>query len=124
MENYIQKIQNLVVKFDLFFYDDGYYIVRFQNVKDRDEIFYVGFYIISNRFIVLRIWEFDFNFKEEFLRVLFFWVKFFKLFLNCWEFNCFSRIVSYVGNFLYVDECIVKQIRIFYVRVLIEVDII
>lgn len=59
----------------------------------------VGLYNMNNRFLVLKLWMVDVDFKEEFLGFFFFWVKFFNFFFNCWGVDFLSRIVSCLGFF-------------------------
>lgn len=49
-------------KFKIYFYDDGFFVVKFNSENDREEIRYTGFYIMNNKFIILRVWLSDFDF--------------------------------------------------------------
>lgn len=51
------------------------------------------------------------------------WVNYPNLPLNCWSMDLLSRISSYLGIPLYVDECTTKVDRISFARVLIEMDV-
>lgn len=52
MENFIGKIWNIVVKFNLYFYDESYFIVKCYSVSDMDEIVCFGLYSFNNRLII------------------------------------------------------------------------
>lgn len=80
MENFVICFWNNVVKFELFLYENGYFVVRIYNIIDRDDIMCFGLYILNNCIVVLRIWDFKFNFMGDFFRVLFLLVMFFYLF--------------------------------------------
>lgn len=43
--------------------------------------------------------------------------------MNCWSCDSLSRIASAIEVPIFVDECIVKQTRTSYARMLIEVNI-
>lgn len=55
---------------------------------------------------MLWVWSADFNFKEEFLSILFFWIIFFNFFFNCLAADVLSRIGSILGILLFADKCI------------------
>lgn len=56
----------------------------------------------------MKFWFFEFDFYGEFFRILFLWMKYFNLLLNYWGLILLSRIVSVMGKFIFVDECIIK----------------
>lgn len=124
MKGYIVKMWNMVAKSELFFYEEGYFIVKFYNAEDGDDVVYLSLYIMNSKFIVLRVQIFEFDFEEEFMRYFLIQVKFFNLSVNCWRVNFLSRIVSRLGIFIFADEYTVKKIRIFFIRVLVEIDVI
>lgn len=108
MDKYVIKNWNIVIKFEIFLYEDGYFVFIFKDMKDRDEILLVGLYIINNKYVIFKFWFFDFNFYGEFFCVLFLWMKFYNFLFNCWGFILLSRIVSIIGKLIFVDECIIK----------------
>lgn len=73
MENYIGRTWNKVTKPSLFFHDEGYFIAKFKDQNDRDDILYSGPYTMNNRQIVLRPWTSDYDFRREFLRIFPLW---------------------------------------------------
>nr|XP_016463926.1 PREDICTED: uncharacterized protein LOC107786925 [Nicotiana tabacum] len=108
---------------DLYLHEEGYYVVRFHDVKDINEILFSGPYIIRNRPIILKPWTPAFDFSQEFMTEIPLWVKFLKLPMSCWECGSLGRIASALGKPLFANECTTKQTRISYARMLIEVNV-
>lgn len=57
--------------------------------------------------MVVRVWEFDFEFDNGIFRIIYFWVKVLKFLLYMWFVDSLSIIVSVIGIFLYIDKFIV-----------------
>ncbi|XP_009768155.1 uncharacterized protein [Nicotiana sylvestris] len=123
MHRYISQHWNNVAEPDLFLHEDGYYIVKFLSLSDLREILYGGSYTINSKLVILKQWSLEFDFNTEFLIEIPLWVKFPKLPMNCWGINSLSRIASTLGNPLFADQCITKQTRVSYTRILIEVNV-
>ncbi|KAH0714845.1 hypothetical protein KY284_007750 [Solanum tuberosum] len=123
MNRYITKNWGNIGQPDLFMHEDGYYIIKFQNMKDMQEVLYTRPHIINNRPIILKKWSVDFDFTKEFLTEIPLWFSFPNLPMNCWSCNSLSRIASAIGKPIYVDECITKQTTISYARMLIETNV-
>ena len=96
----------------VFPHEEGYYIIKFKNLGDMNEVLYSGPYTISNRPIILKQWCSDFDFGNEFLAKIPLWVNFPKLPLKCWGVGFLSRIASAIGVSLFADKCTTKQTRI------------
>ncbi|KAH0712193.1 hypothetical protein KY289_008152 [Solanum tuberosum] len=54
MHKYITMNWTAVTKSDVYLHEKGYYIVKFQNLSDMNEILYTGPYTINNRPIILK----------------------------------------------------------------------
>lgn len=55
MERFVHRNWNQVVKSEVFLYEDGFYIVKFQSPKDRDDVLCSGPYTFNNKPIILRV---------------------------------------------------------------------
>lgn len=97
--------------------------MRFNCVEDRDEVLYSGPYTINNKLIIVKLWSANFDFQAEVLQTVPIWVKLPNLPLSCWGMNSLSRIGSGLGFPLYADECTTNVDRIFYGRILVEMDV-
>ncbi|XP_019250861.1 PREDICTED: uncharacterized protein LOC109229761 [Nicotiana attenuata] len=123
MKRYINQVWNIVAMPDLFYHDEGYYLVRFQTLEDMKEIMCAGPYTMNGRPMIMKHWSPYFDFAAEFLTDIPLWVKFPKLPMNCWSGNSLSKIASTIGIPMFADECTAKQTRISYARILIEVNV-
>ncbi|XP_019250880.1 PREDICTED: uncharacterized protein LOC109229780 [Nicotiana attenuata] len=123
MKQYINLHWSHVAEPDLFYQDEGYYIIRFQTIADAQEILCAGPYSIANKPIILKPWTPDFDFTEEFPTVIPLWVKFTKLPMSCWGVGSLSRIASVIKTLVFADECTTKQTRVSFARMLIEVNV-
>ncbi|KAK6776675.1 hypothetical protein RDI58_027676 [Solanum bulbocastanum] len=85
MSKYIAQNWNKVSEPDIFYHEDGYYVVRFKSMGDPKEILHAGPYRINNRPSILKQWDPDFDFNKEFLTEIPLWVKFPSLPMSCWS---------------------------------------
>ncbi|XP_019261722.1 PREDICTED: uncharacterized protein LOC109239591 [Nicotiana attenuata] len=123
MSKYVRQNWNTVPEPETYYHEEGYYVVKFKNIADMNEILYAGPYSINNRPMILKQWTPDFDCNAEFLTELPLWVKFPYLPMSCWSKDSLSRIASAIGVPKYVDKCTAKQTRISFARMLIEVNV-
>ncbi|XP_070053974.1 uncharacterized protein [Nicotiana tomentosiformis] len=123
MERYIASVWNFVAKPKVYFHNNGYFVVRFNSIEDRDEVLYSGPHMLNNKPIIVKMWSADFDINKEVLQTIPVWVKYPNLPLNCWENRSLSRISSGLGIPLYVDVCTTQVYMISYARVLVEMDV-
>ncbi|KAK2361560.1 hypothetical protein QL285_086692 [Trifolium repens] len=108
---------------DMFFNEEGYFILRFHSFSDKDAVLMQGPYTIRNMPMLLRDWKPDFSLKRDMLRTLPIWVKLPQLPLYLWGVKSLSKIGSALGNPLVTDECTAHKLRVSYARMLIEMDV-
>ncbi|XP_070057680.1 uncharacterized protein [Nicotiana tomentosiformis] len=123
MKRYMAQNWNMVAEPEVYYHEEGYYIVKFQSMADLNEVHYAGPYSINNKPMILKQWCPEFDFNAEFLTELLLWVKFPSVPMNCWSRDSLSRIASAIGVPKYADECTAKQTRISFARMLIEVNV-
>ncbi|XP_070008005.1 uncharacterized protein [Nicotiana sylvestris] len=92
-------------------------------MDDKNEVLYSGPHSMGVKPLILKSWSTDFNLYDEVLKTIPLWVSFPNLPLNCWGRMTLSRIASGLGYPIYADECTTNTSKIFYARVLIEMDI-
>uniref|UniRef100_M1BIT4 Endonuclease/exonuclease/phosphatase n=1 Tax=Solanum tuberosum TaxID=4113 RepID=M1BIT4_SOLTU len=122
-ERYIALQVNTVSKPKVYYHNDGYFLVRFANLDDRNEVLYSGPHMMNNKPIIVKVWSAEFDFNKEVLQTVPIWVKYPNLPLSCWSQDSLSRISSGLGVPLYADECTTKVERISFARVLVEMDV-
>ncbi|XP_009766307.1 uncharacterized protein [Nicotiana sylvestris] len=123
MEKYIAQAWSKVNIPDLFLHDEGYYIAKFDTIGDLKDILYGGPYTINGRLMVLKQWTPEFDIKAEVLMEIPLWVTIPNLPMSYWGNKTLSKLASAIGKPLFADECITKQIRISYARILVEANV-
>ncbi|XP_058746852.1 uncharacterized protein LOC131619814 [Vicia villosa] len=123
VKNFMEKTWSFVKLPDMFYHDEGYFILQFKSHEDMDAVLMRGPYTLRNISLMLREWKADFNLKRDMLRTLPLWVKLPKLPLHLWGAKSLSKIGSAIGVPLVTDECTTTKLRVSYARLLIEVDI-
>lgn len=99
----------------MFYHDEGYYIIKFQSIKDMHAIYYVGHYIIGNIPIILKKWTPNLDFSVEF-QVKYVYGCCFQIYqwiIGMWipKYNC------QFGSFMLLN------VPMSYARMLIEVNV-
>ena len=123
VKKFMEKTWNFISLPELFYNDDGYFIVKCKNREDMELVMEQGPYFIYGKSLFLRKWTSDFEMKEDLLRVLPIWITLPQFPLHLWGERSISKIASMVGKPITTDECTAKKLRISYARVLVEVDI-
>jgi hypothetical protein len=108
---------------DMFYNEEGYFILRFHSLADKDAVMMQGPYTIRNMPMLLHDWKPYFSLKRDLLRTLPIWVKLPQLPLHLWGVKSLSKIGSAIGNPLVTDECTAHKLRVSYARLLIEMDV-
>ncbi|CAK8542187.1 unnamed protein product [Lathyrus sativus] len=123
VKNFMTRNWNFVQLPDMYYNDEGYFILRFKSFKDRDEVLLRGPYMIRNIPLLIREWRPGFKFKDEILRTLPIWVKLPQLPIILWGDTSLNKIGSALGNPIMTDECTANRLRVSYARILVEMDI-
>ncbi|XP_070045727.1 uncharacterized protein [Nicotiana tomentosiformis] len=123
MDNYVTMVWNFVTKPKIQYHDEGYYILKFHTIEDRDLILHASPYTYHNKPFILKNWEIDFYFDPECLSTIPLWVKFSGLLVGYWSPEALSKLASRVGRPLNTDKFTAKLEKISYARVLVEADI-
>lgn len=111
------------MKPQIYYHNEDYFVIRFQNLEERNEVLYSGPHTINNRPVIMKAWTPDFNLYEEVLNTIPLWIKLPNLPLNCWTMKSLRKIGSALGNRIYVDDCTTSSTRISYARLLVEIDV-
>ncbi|KAG5605881.1 hypothetical protein H5410_027373 [Solanum commersonii] len=76
---YCRRIQLGNLKY---YHNDGYFLVRFANLDERNKILYSSPHMLNNKPIIVTVWSANFNFNKEILQTVQIWVKYPNLSLN------------------------------------------
>ncbi|CAK8542502.1 unnamed protein product [Lathyrus sativus] len=123
VKNFMTRSWNFVQLPDMYFNDEGYFILRFKSFTDRDEVMLRGPYMLRNIPLLIREWRPDFKIKDELLRTLPIWVKLPQLPIVLWGDTSLNKIGSALGKPIMTDECTTNRLRVSYARILVEMDI-
>lgn len=75
VKKYIATNWNSVSMPRIFLHDDGYFLIHFKSMDDRNEILYSGPHMYFGKPIITKPWTHNFDFNEEVLKVIPLWVK-------------------------------------------------
>ncbi|XP_058776932.1 uncharacterized protein LOC131651274 [Vicia villosa] len=123
VKNYMRKMWSFVALPEMFYNEEGYFIMRFKTETERDEVMMKGPYTIQNMPMVILEWRPDFSMERDMLHTVPIWVTLPQLPLHLWGEKSLGKIGSVIGNPLYTDECTAGKLRVTYARILIEVDV-
>ncbi|XP_058775694.1 uncharacterized protein LOC131649972 [Vicia villosa] len=123
VKNFMAKAWNFVTLPDMYYHEEGYFLLRFKNHYYMDAVMMKGPCTIRKIPMILKEWRPDYNVKEDMLRTLPIWVTLPKFPLHLWGPRSLNKIGSMIGIPLVTDECRAHKLRVSYARILVEVDI-
>ena len=123
VKNFMTKTWNYVQLPNIFYHDEGYFILRFNTNEAMESLLMKGRYTYRGMPMILKEWRKGFNLKKDLMRTIPIWVKFPLLPLHLWGKSDLSKLASAIGIPFVTDECTASKLRVSYARVLIEVDI-
>ncbi|KAF3635966.1 hypothetical protein FXO37_25699 [Capsicum annuum] len=123
MDNFVKNVWNFVKKSKIPYHNEGYYVFQFETVGDRAEILQKRLYTYHNKPFILKPWVLNFVFDIESITTLPLWVNFHELPVGYWSQEDLSKVASAVEKPLNADKYTVDMTKIYYARVLIEMDI-
>lgn len=119
LERFIAGQWNFVAKPEIYYHNEGYYMILFDSIEDRNEVVYSGPHTMNSRPIIVKPWTAHFDLHNEVLKTIPPWVQFPNLPLNCWT----KKALSKIGVLSHADSCTTHMERISYARILTEMDI-
>ncbi|XP_075085157.1 uncharacterized protein LOC142168375 [Nicotiana tabacum] len=123
MERFLSSVGKFSVKPQIYYHNDDYFVIRFSNLEERDQVPYSDPHTVNNHPMIMKAWSADFNLHDEVWKIIPLWVRFPNLPLNCWSMKALSKLGSALRNPVYADECTTGSIRISYARMVIEMDV-
>ncbi|XP_058764506.1 uncharacterized protein LOC131637957 [Vicia villosa] len=123
VKQFMLRTWNFVKLPELFYHDDGYFLMKFKNNKEKEMVLLRGPYSIQTMPMILKNWCPEFNFQRDMIRTIPVWIKLPNLPLQMWGASNLGKIGSAVGKPMFTDECTANKLRISYARILVEIDI-
>lgn len=74
LNTFLMKQCNIENKPEIFFHLDGYFVVRFSSLDERNRVLYTGLHTIASKPIIRKAWDSDFCFEKEVLKVIPLWI--------------------------------------------------
>uniref|UniRef100_A0A3Q7FGN5 Uncharacterized protein n=1 Tax=Solanum lycopersicum TaxID=4081 RepID=A0A3Q7FGN5_SOLLC len=105
------------------YYSDGYYVFLFANLANEEDILNARPYTYHYMPFILKNWEIDFVFHNEYMITILLQVYLPGLLVGYWSMEALSKPTSENSTLLYTDRFIVDRNRISYTSVLVEVDL-
>lgn len=123
VKNFMIKFWNFIQLPEVYYNDEGYFILRFKAMKDKEEVLKRGPYTIQRMTMFLIEWKEDFSMEKDMMRTLPIWIKLPQLPIQFWGKKSLEKIGSMIGKPMFTDECTANKLRVSYARILVEVDI-
>lgn len=123
MEQFVAKAWSHLALPVLHQYDNTFFLARFDSAEACARVFNAGPFFIKSQPVVLKEWSPNFEFKQELLTKLPIWIQLPNLPLQLWGKKSVSKIASMAGIPMHTGECTVKQSKVGFARVLVEVDL-
>ncbi|XP_070055446.1 uncharacterized protein [Nicotiana tomentosiformis] len=114
---------NFAAKPKVYYHNDDYFVIQFDNLEDRYALLYSRPYAINSKPVIVKPWSPEFNLGDEVLHTIPLWVQLPNLQLNCWGLKTLSRIGSGLGTPLFTDACTSGVDHLSYARTLVQMDV-
>jgi hypothetical protein len=103
--------------------ENGLYLFCFADERTRDEVMEAKLWHIANKPLILRKWTPGMQLLKLSLSTVPIWIKLHNLPIEFWSSTCLNYVANGVGRPLCADSVTEEQLRLGYVRVLVEADI-
>ncbi|XP_021762503.1 uncharacterized protein LOC110727244 [Chenopodium quinoa] len=123
IHRFIAEQWNRIAKPEVYWHDDGYFIVNFCSHVDLNSVLCNGPDMYNGKPIIVKQWSDKFYFSAEVLRNVPLWVRLSNFPLNCWGTETLSKIGSLLGVPICADECTTRKLRVSFARLLMEIDV-
>ncbi|CAI8595347.1 unnamed protein product [Vicia faba] len=123
VNNYMIKEWYFVKLPEMFYNEEGFLILKFKTIKEREVVMLKGPYTIRNMPMIIFKWRPDFSMERDMLRTLPIWVKLPKLPTHMWGVSSLGKIGSVIRSTLFTDVCTIDKLRVSYARILVDVDV-
>ncbi|KAI0492268.1 hypothetical protein KFK09_026537 [Dendrobium nobile] len=118
----MEKAWKLKGELSLLSLADDFFLLKFNVVEDYEMVSAGGPWFLLGKPFILQKWDPKFQPKRDESAAIPLWIKILNLPLALWTPAGISRIASYIGIPLYVDNLTAKRTRLTFARVCVEVD--
>lgn len=114
VKKFMMNTWNFVSLLELYYNDEGCFIIRFMSREDIDDVLVRDSYTIYRKPMFLNEWTPKFKLKYVILKIFPIWVIFPQLPLTYWGETSIGKILSVIGKPLMTDVCTTKKLRVSY----------
>lgn len=122
VEDSIQKLWGSLGLQKVFLQDKGYFIYKFSNPEERNNVLALGPWYISNKLIYLKHWKEGLDFASDACTKAPVWVKFHNVPLSYLTRSGLSNLASGIGKPLFVDKVTEKLEPMTYARMCVKIS--
>lgn len=122
VEESVQKLWGSLGLQKVFLQDKGYFIFKFSNPEERDNVLALGPWYISNKLIYLKHWKEGLDFVSDACSKTPVWVKFHNVPLSYLTASGLSYLASGIGKPLFVDKVTEKLEPMTFARMCVEIS--
>ncbi|XP_062104089.1 uncharacterized protein LOC133815249 [Humulus lupulus] len=122
IDGFVRRMwKNDVVKVGML--SHGVFIIRFQNLEQRDKVLNGGFIFFDKKPFIMKPWNSIDDFTKENVDIVPTWIQVRGLDIKYWGEASLFKIVGQIGKPIQVDDITKHRDRLLYPRVLIEVSL-
>ncbi|XP_062089160.1 uncharacterized protein LOC133795723 [Humulus lupulus] len=99
----------------------GVFIVRFQNMEDRDKVISGGYIFFDKKPLIMKTWNPRDDFTKEDVKKVPIWIQLGGLDIKYWEDKSLFKIVGQLGKPIQVEMITKRRERLHFPRIMVEV---
>ncbi|XP_074318485.1 uncharacterized protein LOC141655295 [Silene latifolia] len=104
------------------FLPNGVFLVRFKEMKDKEEVLNAGYHMFDNKPLIVKPWQENVDLLKEEVKVVPAWIRIHGLPLKFWG-SCLPAIAGLVGPYVKSDTATVEKTRLGFARTMVELKV-
>ncbi|XP_074288780.1 uncharacterized protein LOC141613937 [Silene latifolia] len=122
LQGYVHRIWGRHGIDKISFLPNGIFLVRFKEMKDKEEVLNAGYHMFDNKPLIVKPWQEDVDLLKEEVKVVPAWIHIHGLPLKFWG-TCLPSIAGLVGPYVKSDAATVEKTRLGFARTMIELKV-
>ncbi|XP_074318879.1 uncharacterized protein LOC141655711 [Silene latifolia] len=122
LQGYVHRIWGKHGIDKVFFLPNGIFLVRFKEMKDKDEVLNAGYHMFDNKPLIVKPWQEDIDLLKEEVKVVPAWIRIHGLPLKFWG-TCLPSIAGLVGPYVKSDAATTNKTRLGFARTMVELKV-
>ncbi|XP_074314193.1 uncharacterized protein LOC141649400 [Silene latifolia] len=104
------------------FLPNGIFLVRFKEMKDKEEVLNAGYHMFDNKPLIVKPWQENVDLLKKEVKVVPAWIRIHGLPLKFWG-SCLPAIAGLVGPYVKSDAATVEKTRLGFARTMVELKV-